>query len=273
MIKYCRNCGKMAEADGEIKFCPHCGASMEEPLTPDEKQSEIPPERETLIYKAPDETENKYILWEDRSKLGFISSLFETWKESVFNPTRFYRKMPATGGIGNPLLYGLIFGFIGLVFSMVYQQFFSQLFDPSPWYQYMGQDFDRDLYDFSRQMESISHLFQIVLFPFMLTAWFFIWAGILHLIMTIFNWKSESFEATFRIITYSEGPSFFAIVPVIGSLIAIIWQLVLVIIGLKEVHKNDIGKAILIVFLPLILCCLCCCGFSTFLFGLIGASN
>ena len=88
-----------------------------------------------------------------------------------------------------------------------------------------------------------------------------------------FNWKKYDYEATLRIIAYSEGPSFFAIVPFIGGLIATIWKLVLAIIGLREVHNLSTGQAILTVFMPLILSCFCCCGFGFWLFSMIGLSR
>jgi hypothetical protein len=95
----------------------------------------------------------------------------------------------------------------------------------------------------------------------------------LHLILVIFGWNKEDFEATFRIVTYTEGTSFFEIVPFIGGVIAMIWQAVLMVIGVKEVHKLKTGQAILVVLLPLIFCCGCCCGFIFMLIGMVGLAN
>jgi len=273
MMKYCHRCGKMSEIEGEIKFCPHCGVSFEDAQQPTGQPGETPHVPGPAQTRASGSATEKYTPWEDREKLGLIGSLFETWKESVFNPTRFYKRMPVIGGIGNPLLYGLILGFIGLVFQMVYQRFFGQLLGPSQWYPFLGEDFDYNFYDFSHKLQSISNLVNIVIFPFLLVAWLFIWSGITHLILLIFGWHKEGFEATFRLIAYSEGPSFFAIVPIMGSLISIVWQAVLVIIGVKEVHRLSIGQSLLVIFLPLVLCCLCCCGFASMFFGLIGMAD
>ncbi|OQX91761.1 MAG: hypothetical protein B6D58_06425 [candidate division Zixibacteria bacterium 4484_95] len=273
MMKHCRRCGKTTEIEAGMKFCPNCGAPYEDTQSHPDDKGETPGMAGLPQGKTAESEQQRYTPWEDKGKLGFLGSLFETWKKSVFEPTDFYRKMPVKGGIGNPLLYGLILAFIGFVFQMVYRQLFTQLFDPSHWYPYFNDMFDRDFNAFEYQLKSISMLAGIMIFPFMAAAWFFIWSGITHLILTIFGWKKEEYEASFRLIAYSEGPSFFLIVPLIGGLISIVWQLVLVVIGIKEVHRVSAGQALLVVFLPTILCCLCCCSFVWWIIGLAGISN
>jgi hypothetical protein len=274
MTQYCHRCGKTSESLAQMRFCPHCGAPYEEPLgqpptgaTPDQGGISAGPQ---AIITGPGDF---YIPWEDKGKLGFLGSLYETWKQSCFDPSRFFRKMPIGGGILNPLLYGLILSFVGYVFQMVYMQLFGQLLDFSQWMPSMYRSLDSELMDFRHWMQSYYTFFSLFLFPFIVTAGFFIWSGIVHLILTIFNWKKHDFESTFRLVVYSEGPTFFRIIPFIGDLTAIIWQLVLVIIGIKEVHKTSTGQALLVVFLPLILFCLCCCGLAFWLIGLAGIAN
>lgn len=273
MMKYCRRCGKASEIEAGMKFCPNCGAPYEDTQKSAEGKSETPGMAGLPQARTPDSEQERYTPWEDKGKLGFFGSLFETWKESVFNPTKFYRRMPIKGGIGNPLLYGLILAFIGFIFQMMYEQLFAQLFDPSRWYHYFDDMFESDFDAFRYQLESIYTLVAIIIFPFIVTAWLFVWSGITHLVLTIFGWRKEEYEASFRLIAYSEGPSFFLVVPFIGGLISIIWQLVLVIIGVKEVHRTTTGQALIVVFLPTILCCLCCCSLIWWIIGLAGISN
>ena len=273
MIRYCHRCGKSAEVEAEMNFCPHCGAPYEDAKMPADNKGETPRVPGSPQAQIPGSEQVRYTPWEDKAKLGFFGSLFETWKESVFNPTSFYRKMPIKGGIGNPLLYGLILAFVGFIFQLMYEQLFAQLFDPSLWYPYFERVFEDNFDALRYQLQSIYTLVGIIIFPFIVIAWFFIWSGIAHLILTIFGWRKEEYEASFRLIAYSEGPSFFMIVPFIGGLISIIWQLVLVVIGVKEVHRTTIGQALIVVFLPSILCCLCCCGIVWGIIGLIGISD
>jgi len=273
LLKYCSHCQNTADVEAGATFCPHCGAFYDGPPSGADFQSGFTASSGNQQEASSAGAAKRYTPWENRARYGFAGGLYETWKESVFNPTKFYGRMPLKGGIGNPLLYGLILGLFGTVFSLLYQQFFSQLFDPSSWYPQIGSGFDREALEWSRQIESISFLFLALISPVFIALWLFIASGLLHLVLMIFGWKKEDFEATFRVVSYSEGASFFAVVPIIGGFVSVVWQLVLAAIGLKEVHQLTTGKAVFVVLAPLILCCLCCCGFFGMLAAFAGLGN
>jgi hypothetical protein len=273
MTQHCQRCGQISESASPMKFCPHCGAPFDQPAeinqpitSPDSgaQSNNIAP----IIQPVP-----SYIPWEDKANLGFFGALFETWKQSCFEPGKFFEKMPPKGGIGNPLIYGLIMGFIGFVFQMTYSQIFYNLFDFTKWMPSMYHGYDSEILDFSRRFQSYYSILSIFAFPFVVTAGFFIWSGIIHLELTIFGWKKHEYESSFRIVTYSEGPAFFRLVPFIGDIVAPIWQLVLVMIGISKVHKISGGKAALVVLLPALLVCLCCCGIVFWIIGLAGITR
>jgi hypothetical protein len=274
MTQHCQRCGQISESSSAMKFCPQCGALYEEPA----EITQILPASESgdKSGTAPQpiaETATYYIPWEDKKNLGFLGALFETWKQSCFNPGPFFEKMPVKGGIGNPLLYGLILGFIGVIFQVTYSQMFSQLFDFTKWLPPMYQNFDSEFMDFNRRIQSYSNIISIFAFPFVATAGMFIMSGIVHLLLTMFGWKKHDYESTFRLVAYSEGPAFFRVIPFIGDFVAMVWQLVLTIIGISKVHKISGGKATLIVILPAILFCVCCCGVVFWVISLIGLTR
>ena len=284
MRRYCKKCGKISEAETEIKFCGHCGAEFEPiGLPAEEKPAGLPPVTPMAQAQAHTHSsdsggfdEPKYCPWEDKAKLGFIGALFDTWKASVFEPGKFFRRMPTTGGIGSPLLYGLIMGMIGVIFALMYDQLFGQLFDMSRWFPggYGGYESDfEEMYALTQQMQSVGMLIWLLVSPIVLTIGMFIGSGITHLILLIFGWSKTSYEGTFRATGYSYGPYFFQVVPFLGNMITSIWTLVIFIIAIKEVHKLSVGKTILVVFLPLILFCLCCCGFVSMILGMAGISS
>jgi hypothetical protein len=274
MTQHCQRCGQISESASAMKFCPQCGAPYEE--ASEMTQIMPTPEPTDSAQAAPSLAEEQqvyYVPWEDKGNLGFLGALFETFKESCFNPGKFFEKMPVKGGIGNPLLYGLILGFIGMIFQVTYSQMFSQLFDFTKWLPAMPRSFDSDFIELNRKIQSYSNVVSLFAFPFIATAGFFIWSGIIHLLLTMFGWKKHDYESSFRIVTYSEGPAFFRLIPFIGDIVAPVWQLVITVIGISKVHKISIGKAILVVVLPALLFCACCCGMVIWIIGLVGITN
>ena len=69
--------------------------------------------------------------------------------------------------------------------------------------------------------------------------------------------NKKGFEATFRSLTYAYSPNVFSFIPFCGGYIALVWQIVIIIIGFKETHQIPTWKAIVACLLPLILCCVC----------------
>jgi hypothetical protein len=82
---------------------------------------------------------------------------------------------------------------------------------------------------------------------------------------------NHSFETTFRVLAFSQGSAGpLQIIPICGGLISGVWALVCNCIGLARAHETDTGRAVLAVFLPLIVCC----GgglLIAFMFGAMGA--
>jgi hypothetical protein len=52
---------------------------------------------------------------------GFFNGLFKTVNQVLFSPSAFFKKMPVTGGLTDPLLYAMIVGTVGLLFLTVWR--------------------------------------------------------------------------------------------------------------------------------------------------------
>ena len=77
------------------------------------------------------------------------------------------------------------------------------------------------------------------------------------------------FETTYRTCCYCGGStSILGILPLCGGLIALIWQIVALIIGLSKTHETSTGKAVAAVLIPSAVCCVCCAGILAL--GLLG---
>ena len=170
-----------------------------------------------------------------------------------------FKTMRVDGGIGEPLIYGLIGGCAGAVVSVLL----------SIGLQSMGL--------FASQREAFGRLaamgigsvLLVVLMPVLVTICLFIGALIAHVCLWIFGGVNRPFETTFRVISFSQGSvGPLQIIPVCGGFIALVWGLVVECIGLARTHETDMWRAVLAILLPFILCC--GCFFALFAFGLTG---
>jgi hypothetical protein len=111
-----------------------------------------------------------------------------------------------------------------------------------------------------------------VITPFMIIAGVFLGSGMLHLLLLMVRGAKNGFESTFRVVAYAYGSNIFMAVPFCGGFIAALWNIVVVIIGLKEAHGISGGKAAFAVLFPLILCCAFVVLFSILVLGTVAAS-
>src|SRR4029077_19607074 len=96
----------------------------------------------------------------------------------------------------------------------------------------------------------------IVLIPVFIVVGLFIGAAVVHVCLMIVGGAKQSFETTFRVLAFSQGSTGpLQMIPLCGGLIAGVWAIVCYCIGLARAHETDTGRAVLAVFLPLIVCC------------------
>src|SRR5687768_2262196 len=110
--------------DPDDRFCPHCGADLRGPAAPPPESRGLPPEAEPGRLPPGDWTPAALppgasgpgggTPWERRGQIGIGSALIETVQQVLTKPGAFFRSMPVTGGVGGPLLFGVIVGYVGL---------------------------------------------------------------------------------------------------------------------------------------------------------------
>jgi hypothetical protein len=161
-------------------------------------------------------------------------------------PGEAFTVMKREGGLGEPLIYALIGGCLGGIVSLLF----------SLGLQSLGFFADRhDTFAAMTGMGVGSAAF-IVLVPLFIVIGLFIGGAIVHLCLMIVGGANQSFETTFRVIAFSQGSTGpLQMIPICGGLIAGVWALICNCIGLARAHETDIGRAVLAVFLPLIVCC------------------
>lgn len=184
--------------------------------------------------------------WEHRQERGFFNAFVETLVMVLTKPSEAFAVMKREGGLGEPLIYALIGGSIGGIVSLLYQlglqstRFFANRQDTFA--AMAGRGFGSAAF--------------IILIPLFVIVGLFIGSAIVHLCLIIVGGANKPFETTFRVVAFSQGSAGpLQIIPICGGLISGVWGLVCNCIGLARAHGTDTGRAVLAVFLPLIVCC------------------
>ena len=204
--------------------------------------------------------------WEHRQERGLFNAFVETLVMVLTKPGEAFAVMKREGGLGEPLIYALIGGCLGGIVSLLF----------SMGLQSVGFFADRhDMFGAMAGMGAGSAAF-IVLIPLFVVIGLFIGSAIVHLCLMIVGGANQSFETTFRVLAFSQGSTGpLQMIPVCGGLISGVWALICSCIGLARAHDTDTGRAVLAVFLPLIVCCggLMLILFMLFGLGAWGASH
>jgi len=240
----CPVCHKPLPEDLEANFCPYCGVSFIDgspPETPD-----VPAFPGTTSHaESGDSREHAGIPWESGTNLSFLQRLTQTWAESVFRPTEFFRKMPIRGGSSKALVYALIFQMMGQAFSIFWQKWFIQTY----------HDTINEIFPAFQDFFNTSVEDQLIMAPLLALLILILGTVIYHVSLLLVGSGRNGFEGTFRVVAYSQGTMVMNVVPLFGGVLAWIWGLVLMANGFSEVNHISTRRAVVVILLPLIFCC------------------
>lgn len=178
-------------------------------------------------------------------------SFFETAKLFITAPDQAWRLTKETGDYMRPLLFAVIVGWVGVVFSAVW----GSIFGAGILRMIPGQ-YQR----FAMMGSGGGILFRIIVAPIAIAIALFVGAAILHvsfMIVGALTASKSQFEGTFRLVSYSSIAHIAYVVPIVGGLLALVWRVYLMMIGAQQLHKTTQGKALVGILLPILLCCVC----------------
>jgi hypothetical protein len=246
---YCPHCQRPLP-DPPERFCPHCGGDVQGAA------QAAGAERPVSSPGTP---------WESRDRLGLVNAYVETTKQVLLSPTAFFRAMPVAGGIGAPLAFGVLTAYIGAVVSALYQMVLNSVMGSwASQFTQGGEAFER-LIPILTQGAGL--LMTLILGPLFALAGIFVGAAITHLFLMMFSGAGRGFEATLRTVSYCQATQLLQILPLCGGIVASVWGIVVLIIGLSEAHGVSRGTAAAAVLVPLLLVCCCCVGGAFLFFG------
>ena len=138
------------------------------------------------------ETEKLIIPFEDKSK-NFFAGLLETVKLVLFQPTNFFRNYKLDGTMGRPILFALIVGWISAIISSIWNMFIGDFMSTIlQWLRDRLPEFEGVEWEQLEQWEQLGAtdgtfdlIFGIIMAPFFILFFLFIFAGIYHLFLMI----------------------------------------------------------------------------------------
>jgi hypothetical protein len=222
-----------------------------------------PPPIAPVVAVAPAETAapRSGLPWDQREQRGIFNAFLETLMMVLTKPGLAFTAMRREGGLFEPLLYAVIGGSIGFVVHFAFTFALHAA----------GVAVDRDNALLGVFGMGIGLVLLVICIPVLVAIGVFISSAILHLCLMMVGGAKQSFETTFRVVSFAAGSAYpLMIVPLCGGMIAGIWALVAECIGLARAHETDTGRAVLAVLLPVIVCC----GggfFLAMMFGALGA--
>jgi hypothetical protein len=187
------------------------------------------------------------IPWEDPARTSAFERFAETVKLLATRPHDAFAGMPTTGGIGSPLLYAIVVGWIGIAVAVIWNTLLQGM-----WIPFMGGGEEAA---FAAGFTAVWAIGMIIAAPILVIIGVFIGAAILHLMLMIVGGANNGFEATVRVLCYAQTAQLAGIIPFCGGLISMVWAIILYVFGLATAHRTTQGKAVLAVLLPVVLCC------------------
>ncbi len=215
-------------------YCPYCGSSQ------------APVAR---VSGSQDDSS-----WENDFKSRPFHSYVETIKAVLFSPSVFFSRLQTGGGLFALILFATINQIIGMVGAMGIQIVFSLTSVAMKGAIFQKVPLDNILSTF---FTPVALIILVALSPLLAVMSLFVQAAVTHVCLLLVGGNKKGFDATLAVAGYSTSAQVFQIVPILGSFVSAIYQIVLLIIGIKETHGTSGGKAAFAVLLPFMLCCCC----------------
>lgn len=180
--------------------------------------------------------------WERLAELGLWRAVLHTVKAVLFSPKGFFLVMHVKAGVKEPFAFGLLTGSLGTMAGLFWQFLFM-----AGSFHHMTQGY------FSRFGTALVFAGILVLSVLFTIVSLVVTSLIIHGCLFLVGGGRNGFEATFRVVAYSQATQILAFVPFLGGVAALVWQLIVQMIGLREIHEISYARIILAFLIPFVL--------------------
>ena len=175
--------------------------------------------------------------WEERNSIGGLNAAVQTVRELLGDRQRAFARMKLTGDWAGPFCFALFVGGVSCYASVIYNIIFSRL----GWIAIKGAPMLA-----TDSWTVFMLIFAFFFIPVFIAGTIFLNSVIIHVCLTALGDVKQPFQTTYRVVCYSFGASsIFQLIPWIGGLLSLVWNLILVVSGIAKTHEISPGKAIL----------------------------
>ncbi len=278
MLARCARCqGTFSTDRYGRQTCPHCGAELILPAPPGTPEVEEPPPAAAPPQQPlpgapsggfgvgwgappppPPELPSPFA---DRACAGFFAGFLQTWKLVATQPEPFFSRVRKDQP-WSAILFGVVASTVGNAAASLYAWLTGQqaILAIQQLVEKMPEDQARIARLYEQALSGPAVLAQALAAPLVTFVLIYVVSAVVHLLLVLFRGAGRGFEATLTAVAHASGLLLLLAVPGCGGLLAGVWGLVTLVIGLGAIQRCGTGKAAAAVLAPLALACVCCCG-------------
>lgn len=232
----CKFAGAISATDrGEVEqpfFCPRCQTLI---IYPDEQIASVASSVQGVLKTSP----SQGVDWERRNSWLDMAAFWRTSKSILFRPSAIFSALDYDSGVGNSLVYLLIYGSLGQIIGRY-------------WTTILGIHYG--IIESNPLDNTVHFASTILLTPVILLALILVAAGLVHLVLRILLATRRPFSATFQVMAYASGAtSIVNVIPFMGRIVMPLWALILSLVGLSKAHHTSKTKVFFALVLPLVM--------------------
>ena len=186
--------------------------------------------------------------WEASWKTNPVKAYVDTFKKVILQPTAYFATITPMKDYT-------------AVFVLLYVNLFISLFVGVLWGQLFNfsifKIFSKNPELFYEKTSLFAQLCGAFFGPLIMIVMVFIMAGIQHFFLRTVAGSKKDFDATITVYTLGSVVYVFKIVPLLGDLAIFVYQTILSILGMADMHEVPTSKAFLAWVLPILICCCC----------------
>jgi hypothetical protein len=213
-------------------FCPRCQTLI---IHPDQQVSSVA----SSVQGARRMVQSARVDWEMRSSWLDVAAFWQTSKSILFRPSAIFSALNYDAGIGNALVYLLIYGSLGQIIGRY-------------WITLLGIHYG--IIESNALDNTVRFAGTILLTPVLFLALIFVAAGLVHLVLRMLLASRRPFSATFQVMAYASGAtSIINVIPFLGRIVMPLWTLVLYLVGLSKAHQTSKPKVFFALLMPIVI--------------------